>query len=67
MTMTATATDTVRISGNMVIIPEEEYEVLLRAKDNDEYRRKLEHSIEQSKQGKVVVKTMEELEAMENE
>ena len=27
----------------------------------------LEHSIEQLKQGKVVVKTMEELEAMENE
>lgn len=67
MTMTATAADTIRISGNMVIIPEEEYECLLRAKANDDYRRKLEHSMEQSRQGKVVVKSMEELEAMESE
>ena len=67
MTMTANATDTIRISGNMVLISEEEYESLLKARENDEYRRKLEHSIEQSKQGKVVVKSMEELEAMENE
>ena len=64
MEMTVKSPDTIRISGNVVIIPETEYEDLLRAKENDEYRRKLEHSIEQSKAGKVVVKSMEELEGM---
>lgn len=53
MTMVATANDTIRISGEMVLISAEEYESLLRAKENDEYRRKLEKSMEQSKQGKV--------------
>lgn len=67
MTMVATANDTIRISGEMVLISAEEYESLLRAKENDEYRRKLEKSMEQSKQGKVIVKSMEELEAMEHE
>ena len=67
MTMVATANDTIRISGEMVLISAEEYESLLRAKENDDYRRKLEKSMEQSKQGKVVVKSIEELEAMEHE
>lgn len=67
MTMVATANDTIRISGEMVLISAEEYESLLKAKENDEYRRKLEKSMEQSKQGKVIVKSMEELEAMEHE
>lgn len=67
MTMVATANDTIRISGEMVLISAEEYENLLRAKENDDYRRKLEKSLEQSKQGRVVVKSIEELEAMEHE
>ena len=67
MTMVATANDTIHISGEMVLISAEEYESLLREKENDEYRRKLEKSMEQSKQGKVIVKSLEELEAMEHE
>ena len=65
MVMTATKDDTVRIQANMVLIPENEYNELLRAKENDEYRKKLEKSLEQANQGKVVVKSMEELEKME--
>ncbi|MBR1743575.1 MAG: toxin-antitoxin system antitoxin subunit [Lachnospiraceae bacterium] len=64
MVMTATANDTVRIQSNMVLISEDEYNELLRAKENDEYRKKLERSVEQANQGKVVVKSMEELEKM---
>lgn len=66
MTMTALATDTMQVQGNFVIISQETYDQLLVAKKNDEYRQKLEHSLEQSRQGKVVVKSIEELEAMEN-
>ena len=65
MTMIA-ATDTVRVPANMVLIPYEEYEKLLKARENDEYRKKLEKAVTQSKQGKVVVKSMEELEALAN-
>ncbi|MBO4395905.1 MAG: hypothetical protein J5819_06125 [Eubacterium sp.] len=61
------ATDTVHIPANMVLVPYEEYERLLTAEKNDAYRKKLEQSLEQIKQGKVVAKTMEELEAMEDE
>lgn len=52
---------------NAILISEEEYNELLRIKNNAEYMYKLNRSIEQAKQGKVIVKTMEELEAMENE
>lgn len=52
---------------NAVLIGEKEYNELLKLKDNAEYVSKLNYSIEQAKAGKVVQKTMEELEAMENE
>lgn len=52
---------------NAVLISEEEYNELLRIKNNAEYMYKLNRSIEQAKQGKVIAKTMGELEAMENE
>lgn len=52
---------------NAILISEEEYNELLRIKNNAEYIYKLNRSIEQAKQGKVIVKTIEELEAMENE
>lgn len=52
---------------NAVLIGEQEYNELLRLKANSEYLSKLSNSIEQAKQGKVIIKTMEELEAMENE
>ena len=67
MTMTATERDIVRIQGNMVLIPEIEYEQLRKAWENERYRQKIEQSMEQSRQGKVIVKSLEELEAMESE
>ena len=52
---------------NAVLIGEQEYNELLKLKTNNEYILKLNNSIEQAKQGKVIQKTMEELEAMEDE
>ncbi len=52
---------------NVVLISEDEYNELQRIKKNSEYMHKLNLSIEQAKQGRVIVKTMEELEALENE
>ena len=52
---------------NVVLISEEEYNELQRIKHNAEYMYKLESSIDQARQGKVVVKTLEEMEAMEHE
>ncbi len=52
---------------NTVLIGEAEYNDLLRAKNNAEYFQKLMRSIEQAKQGDVVVRSMEELEAMADE
>lgn len=52
---------------NAVLIGEQEYNELLKLKANSEYLAKLDKSIEQAKQGKVVEKTMAELEAMEDE
>ena len=52
---------------NVVLISEEEYNELQRIKHNAEYMYKLERSIDQARQGKVVVKTLEEMEAMEHE
>ncbi len=52
---------------NVVMISESEYNELLRLKNNAEYIYKLNRSIEQAKQGRIVSKSMEELEAMENE
>lgn len=52
---------------NVVIISLEEWNALQKAARNAEYLDKIDRSLEQAKQGKVVVKTLEELEAMENE
>ena len=52
---------------NVVMISESEYNELLRLKNNAEYIYKLNRSIEQAREGKIVTKSMEELEAMENE
>lgn len=49
------------------MISEEEYNELLRIKNNSQYLFKLNQSIKQAENGKLVVKTMEELEAMEHE
>lgn len=51
---------------NIYMINEAEYNALQKAKRNAEYLAMLDKSDEELKAGKVVVKTMEELEAMEN-
>lgn len=52
---------------NVVILSLEKYNQIMKTARNAEYLDKIDKSLEQLKQGKVVVKTMEELEAMENE
>ena len=52
---------------NVVIISLDEWNALQKALCNAEYLGRLNRSIADVKAGRVVVKTMEELEAMENE
>lgn len=52
---------------NVVVISEKEYNDLQKAKRNAEYLTHLDHSYEQLKNGDVIVKSMDELERMENE
>lgn len=49
---------------NVVILSEREYKELEKARNNMAYLAKLDLADEQIRQGKVIVKTMEELEAM---
>lgn len=52
---------------NVVVISQMEYEELQRAKRNAEYYAMLEESMKQIKEGKVVIKSIEELEKMAHE
>lgn len=52
---------------NAVLISEAEYNELQRIKQNAEYMFKMNTSIQQAKEGKVIVKSMEELEKMADE
>lgn len=52
---------------NVVILSLEKYNAIMKAAHNEEYLDMIDRSTEQVKQGKVVVKTMEELEDMANE
>lgn len=52
---------------NVVIVSEEEYNNLQKAKRNEDYLKKLEHSFTQLEQGEVVHKSLEELRAMIDE
>ncbi len=52
---------------NVVIVSEKEYSNLLKAKKNEEYLKKLDHSFAQLEQGEVVHKSLEELKAMIDE
>lgn len=52
---------------NMVWIDLSAYNELQRAKENLEYIMKLDESYKQLDEGKVIVKTLEELESMEDE
>ena len=49
---------------NVVIVSEKDYKELEKARNNAAYLARLDLADEQIRQGKVVVKTMEELEAM---
>lgn len=52
---------------NVVLISEDEYNSLQRIKKNAEYLYKLQRSRKQAAQGKVIAKSLEELEAMADE
>lgn len=52
---------------NVVIMSLDKYNDITRAARNAEYLDMIDRSVEQIKKGKVVVKTMEELEEMANE
>lgn len=52
---------------NVVIISMDEWNALQKAMRNAEYLGRLNRSVAEVKAGRVIVKTMEELEAMENE
>lgn len=52
---------------NLVVMSEDEYNALERARSNAEYLNKLDRSIRQIAEGRVVVKTMAELESMASE
>ena len=49
---------------NLVVLSEKEYNELEKARRNAEYLEKIDRSIQQAADGRVVVKTMEELEDM---
>lgn len=49
---------------NLVILTESEYNTLERARSNAEYVAKINNAIQQIADGRVVVKTMDELEAL---
>ena len=52
---------------NVVLISLEQYNQFIKREKNAEYLKKLDKSIKQVEEGKVVSKSMEELEAMANE
>jgi antitoxin YefM len=51
-------------SKNVVLVSENDYNEMAKARQNAEYLEKLDRSIRQLEEGKVVVKTLDELEAM---
>jgi antitoxin YefM len=52
-------------NNNLVVLSEQTYNDLARARRNADYLEKAERSIQELADGKVVVKTMDDLEAME--
>lgn len=49
---------------NLIILTEKEYNELEKIRRNNEYLLKIDKSLQQISEGKIVTKTMEELEAM---
>lgn len=52
---------------NVVLMSLEQYNSVMKAVRNSEYLDKIDKSMKQLEEGKIVVKTMEELEEMESE
>ena len=52
---------------NVVLISLEQYNYVMKALRNAEYLEKIDKSMQQIKEGKIVTKTIEELEAMTDE
>lgn len=52
---------------NVVIVSEKEYNEMAKAKRNEEYLKKLDHSFDQLEQGEVIHKSLDELRAMIDE
>ena len=52
---------------NVVLMSLEQYNEVMKALRNAEYLNKIDNSMTQVKEGKVVIKTMKELEEFENE
>lgn len=52
---------------NVVLLSLEEYNEMIRELKNAEYLKRLDRSIQQAKEGKVIIKSMEELERITNE
>ncbi len=52
---------------NVVIVSEKEYNEMAKAKRNEEYLKKLDHSFAQLEQGEVIHKSLDELKAMLDE
>ncbi|MBQ7264193.1 MAG: hypothetical protein IJR14_10820 [Synergistaceae bacterium] len=48
---------------NVVMLSEDEYDELVKAKSNERYLAMLDRSIEEAKSGQLIVKTIEELES----
>ena len=49
---------------NVVIVSEKEYNEMAKAKKNEEYLKKLDHSFAQLEQGEAIHKSLDELRAM---
>lgn len=56
-----------RKNENIVMISEKQYNTFLKYQQNAEYLAKLDRSCKQLREGKIVVKTMDELEQMADE
>jgi antitoxin YefM len=53
-------------SQNVVLLSEKDYNEIIKAKQNAEYMAMIDKSFQELEEGNVVVKTIEELEAMTN-
>lgn len=52
---------------NVVVVSEQDYNALLKAKANAEYLARLDRSLDELKQGKTISLSLDELRSMENE